>query len=81
MSCTADICHTTLYDFAVFNGLAQCALLSTRLNSTLDLVFITDLILVSNIKIDPPFSNSDHNVVDIDIFEDTPYTKVGVSSL
>ena len=67
MSCSADTCHTTLYDFAVFNGLAQCVLMPTRSNSTLDLVFITDPMLVSNIKVDIPFSNSDHNVVDIDI--------------
>jgi len=67
MTCSVDTCHTTLYDFAVFNGLAQCVLMPTRLNNTLDLVSITDPILVSNIKVDPPFSNSDHNVVNIDI--------------
>lgn len=68
-------CQKLLYDFSVFNGFTQCTPAPTRLNNLLDLVFVNDPLIMSNIEVVSPFSTSDHNAVNIDIL----YAKTSVT--
>ena len=47
----------------------------TRLNNLLDLVFVNDPLIMSNIEVVSPFSTSDRSVVNIDIL----YAKTSVT--
>ena len=66
MMCPSEINHNALRDFVVFNGFIQCVLSPTRLSSILDVVLVSDPMLVSNIEILPSFSTSDHNLVEVE---------------
>ena len=66
MMCPSEINHNALRDFVVFNGFTQCVLSPTRLSNILDLVLISDPLLVSNIDVAPSFSTSDHNAVEVE---------------
>ena len=48
--------------FSVFNGFTQCTPAPTRLNNLLDLVFVNDPLIMSNIKVLWPFSTSDRQI-------------------
>jgi len=62
-----DICQKLFYDFTVNNGFSQCVSSPTRLCNILDLVLVNDPFIISRIDVSPPFSTSDHNVVNVDI--------------
>jgi len=66
MMCPSEINHNALRDFVVFNGFIQCVLSPTTLSSILDIVLVSDPMLVSNIEILPSFSTSDHNLVEVE---------------
>ena len=76
MSCCSEPCHNILYDFVMFNGLTQCVTSPTRLSNVLDLVLVSDPLLVSAIEVAPPFSTSDHNAINFEIL----YSKSSQSS-
>ena len=57
--------NQVVLDMAVQNGLSQIQNEPTRLNNTLDLVFITNMNMVNNVKVHPGMS--DHNCVITDI--------------
>ena len=63
--CPSDICQKMLCEFAVFNGFTQCTPEPTRSGNLLDLVLVSDPLAVSDITVAPPFSTSDHNLVDV----------------
>jgi len=67
MLCSPEPCHKTLYDFVVLNGFTQCVISPTRLSNVLDLLFVSDPLLVSTLEVVPPFSTSDHNAINIEI--------------
>jgi len=68
---SCDMCQKMLCEFAVFNGLNQCTPEPTRSGNLLDLVFINDPLVVSDIAVTSPFSTSDHNSVEVNFL----YTK------
>jgi len=61
----SDMCQKMLCEFAVFNGFTQCTPEPTRSGNLLDLVLVSDPLAVSDITVAPPFSTSDHNLVDV----------------
>lgn len=67
MQCAADLIQEKLYDFVVCNGFMQYTPGPTRLSNTLDLVFVNDPLLVSDVTVVAPFSTSDHSSVIVDI--------------
>jgi hypothetical protein len=67
MRCSSELCHRLLYNFTVYNGFSQCVTQPTRQANILDIVLTNDTLLMSRIEVAPPFSTSDHCVVDIDL--------------
>ena len=67
MLCYTDPCQKMLYDFVVFNGFTQCVTSPTRSSNILDLVFVSDPLLISTIDVVPPFSTSDHNAIKFEL--------------
>ena len=65
--CPSDLCQKMLYEFAIFNGFHQCTPEPTRSGNLLDLVFVNDPLAVSDVTVAPPFSTSDHNLVDVNL--------------
>ena len=55
------------YDFVWFNGFTQCVTSPTRSSNILDLVFVSDPLLISTIDVVPPFSTSDHNAIKFEL--------------
>jgi len=60
-------CELPIYEFFQSNGFSQCVNESTRGNNTLDVLCTNEPILVSNISVQPPFVNSDHDSVEFDL--------------
>jgi len=54
----------TVYDHNYYSSQAK---VPTRLYNVLDLLLVSDPLLVSALKVVPPFSTSDHNAINIEI--------------
>ena len=54
-------------NFMSSNGFKQCVTEPTRQNNILDLVFVNEPILMSDINVSTPFSSSDHNSVEFNL--------------
>ena len=59
-----------IYEFFHCNGFTQCVPEATRGDNTLDVVCTDEPILVSNISVQPPFADSDHDSVDFELLFD-----------
>lgn len=62
-----DPSKNILIDYSFRNGLEQLVLNATRGFNVLDLVFTTHKNLVLSVDILPPFSNSDHSSIEVEI--------------
>ena len=51
----------------LFNGFTQCVTSPTRSSYILQLVFVSDPLLISTIDVVPPFSTSDHNAIKFEL--------------
>jgi len=65
--CSNDIIHQLFLEFVIEFGLTQVINFPTRGNNFLDIVQIDDLQRLSSVSRRPPFSTSDHDVIQLSL--------------
>ena len=67
LKCCNDIIHQMFLEFVIEFGLTQVINFPTRGNNFLDIVLIDDLQRLSSVSRHPPFSTSDHDVIQLSL--------------